>query len=67
MTGEVQGTNGPRSSEQMKVASATLASNVITAVVDVVSPPSAGSPGVSGAVNAGPSVIVVMMPPTIHT
>jgi hypothetical protein len=50
VTGGVHGTKASRSSEHSYVASATLAWKSMTAVVLWVSPPMAGSSGVSGGV-----------------
>src|SRR5918999_5268983 len=61
VTGGVQGTNGPMSSEHSNVASAMLAAKSNVANVSSVSPPLAGSPSGPGS-NAGPAKIVVTMP-----
>ena len=61
MTGELHGSNGSRSSEHSKVASATLDSNSIVASELWTSPPVAGSPSVPG-VKPGPAVKLVTMP-----
>ena len=66
MTGGSHGSNGSRSSEHSNVASATLASKSIVAVVLRVSPPVAGSCGVSGGVKPGPSVNLVATPSTFQ-
>ena len=51
----------------VKVASATFAVNVKTAVVSVVSPPEATSVGSTGGMNAGPDVIVAVTPKIVHS
>ena len=70
-TGGMHGSNGSRSSEHSYVGSAVLASKSMIAVVLRVSPPVAGSSGVSGGVKpvdsgCGPGRNFVAMPSRFH-